>query len=120
MSVKTANTVTTLQKQLPAEQTDALRVLKTFQKLDNEFPLQYAICLLEIAMHEGMSLTELSDKAGMALSTVSRIVGALSNDRQKGVPYQLIEARVMPKNRRRKQLFLTAHGKGFIKGLTVS
>ena len=95
----------------------ALSVLQKFQSLDNEFPLQYAVCLLEIAMSEGLSLTDLATKTDMALSTVSRIVGALSDHRQKGLPYQLVEARVCPNNRRQKEIYLTKQGRAFLKKL---
>ena len=97
---------------------NVLHILHIFQSLNSEFPLQYAVCLLEIALNEGISLTELANKAGMALSTVSRIVGALSTDRQKGLPYQLVEARIDPTNRRRKSLHLTKQGRTFIKKFT--
>ncbi len=88
-----------------------LLLLRELQKIDPEFPLQYAVCLCEIAMDEGLSLTQLSQKTGMALSTVSRIVGALSRDRQKGQPYRLVRVTVSPAERRRKELTLTARGK---------
>jgi len=97
---------------------NVLDILHIFQSLGNEFPLQYAVCLLEIALDEGISLTALSEKSGIALSTASRIVGALSTDRQKGVPYQLVEARVNPTNRRQKEIYLTAQGRMFIKNFT--
>ena len=97
---------------------NVLNILHIFQSLGNEFPLQYAVCLLEIALDEGISLTDLARKSGIALSTVSRIVGALSNDRQKGVPYQLVEARICVNERRRKELYLTGQGRAFIKNFT--
>ena len=61
-----------------------IQLLREFQKIDPEFPLQYAVCLLEISKSEGCSLTHITEKTGMPLSTVSRIVGALSKHRQKG------------------------------------
>lgn len=93
---------------------DFLALLRELQKLDPEFPLQYAVCLGEIAMNEGLSLTHLSEKTGMPLSTVSRIIGALSGQRQKGVPYGLIRVRLSPTERRRKELYLTARGMAVI------
>lgn len=88
-----------------------LDVLHQLKKIDPEFPIQYAICLTEIANHSGCSLTDLSEKTGLALSTVSRIVGALSNYRQKGDPYGLIEMKISETERRKKELYLTPKGR---------
>lgn len=94
------------------------RLLQELQKIDSEFPLQYALCLSEIAVNEGMSLTELADKTGMPLSTVSRIVGALSKHRQRGTAYNLVKVTISPKERRRKQLTLTAKGQSVVNGIS--
>jgi len=67
--------------------------------------------LAKIAQDEGCSLTSLSERTGLALSTISRIVGALSSYRQKGTPYELIEMRVSETERRKKELFLTDKGR---------
>lgn len=94
-----------------------LQLLRELQKIDSEFPLQYAVCLAEIALDEGLSLSTLSDRTGMALSTVSRIVGALSKNRQKGAPYGLVRVKISPAERRRKELSLTPRGKAVINGI---
>lgn len=88
-----------------------LQLLRSIQKIDPEFPIQYAICLAEIAANEGCSLTSLSEKTGLALSTISRIVGALSEFRQKGAAYGFVEMRVSKEERRRKELYLTPSGR---------
>lgn len=88
-----------------------LSLLRKLQKIDSEFPIQYAICLAEIAEDEGCSLTSLAEKTGLALSTVSRITGALSDYRQKGEPFGFIEVKVSPAERRRKELYLTPLGR---------
>ncbi|MBI1326712.1 MAG: winged helix-turn-helix transcriptional regulator [Alphaproteobacteria bacterium] len=85
-------------------------MLHLFQKIDPEFPLQYAISLAVISQNEGMSLTSLSEKTGLALSTISRIVGALSDYRANGNPYGLVEIRLSPQERRKKELYLTEKG----------
>lgn len=95
-----------------------LHLLRELQKIDQEFPLQYAVCLAETSLNEGLSLTQLSEKTGMALSTVSRIVGALSNHRQKGAPYGLIKVSISEKERRRKEIYLTAKGKAIIDSIS--
>lgn len=96
-----------------------LRLLRELQKIDAEFPLQYAVCLGEISEDEGLSLTDLSVRTGMALSTVSRIVGALSKNRQKGsAPYNLVRVRTAANERRRKELYLTPRGRAVINSLS--
>lgn len=95
----------------------ALLLLRELQKIDAEFPLQYAVCLCEIAKAEGLSLTRLSEKTGLTISTVSRIVGALSKNRQKGASYGLIKVSVSAEERRRKELSLTPKGRAVIAGI---
>ena len=96
---------------------EVLGLLHELQKIDPEFPLQYAVCLCEIAMKEGLSLTSLSQRTGMPLSTVSRIVGALAQNRQRGVPYNLVRVALSVAERRKKELYLTARGKAVIGSL---
>jgi DNA-binding MarR family transcriptional regulator len=94
----------------PSTATAFLDLLNALRRVDPEFPLQYAICLTEIAMNEGISLTQLSERTNLALSTVSRIVGALSTVRQSGEAYGLVTLKISPKERRRKELSLTPKG----------
>ena len=91
-----------------------LRLMRELQKIDPEFPLQYAVCLGEIALEEGLSLTRLAEKTGMPLSTISRIVGALSRNRQRGTAYDLVRVVISPQERRKKQIFLTARGRAYV------
>jgi DNA-binding MarR family transcriptional regulator len=97
-----------------------LQTLRSFQKIDTGFPLQYAVCLIEIALAEGLSLSTLAKKTDIPLSTISRIAGALSTTRQKGKAYGLICVRTCPKEKRKKQLFLTRNGSRFINSLTIA
>ena len=94
-----------------------MSLLRQLERVDPEFPLNYSICLVEIARAEGLSLTKLSERTGLALSTVSRIVGALSQYRQNGQSYGLIELKVSPKERRRKELYLTPKGWVVMRGV---
>jgi len=94
-----------------------LKLLRELQKIDPEFPLQYAVCLAEISEHEGLSLTDLSNKTSMALSTVSRIVGALSKHRKNGAAYGLVQVKISPQERRRKELYLTTKGRAIINSI---
>lgn len=92
-------------------------LLQELQKIDAEFPLQYAICLAVITNEEGLSLTDLSQRTGMPLSTVSRAVGALGAKRQKGRPYHLVEVVVSMEERRKKQLYLTNRGRSLMNSI---
>ena len=103
-----------------ASKTDTLLcVLRALQSIDSEFPIQYALCLCEIAKNEGCSLTDLSEKTGLALSTISRIVGALSSFRQRGTPYEFITMHVSETERRRKELYLTDRGRAALAQITA-
>jgi len=90
------------------------QLLREMQKIDPEFPLQYMICLSEIAKADGLSLSELAHKTGMPLSTISRIIGALSKKRQKGKAFGLVNVQICPNERRRKELSLTPKGRAVI------
>lgn len=91
-----------------------LALLRTFQNIAPDFPMQYAVCLLHISRDEGLSLTDLAKTTGIPLSTASRIIGALSNHRQRGQAYGLVNVKVSTTERRRKMLYLTPHGKKII------
>ncbi len=97
-----------------------LKLLHALQKIDPEFPLHYAVCLTEIAMDEGLSLTTLAMRVNLSLSTVSRIVGALANNRQKGTPYGLVKLKIAVTERRRKEIYLTARGRAVIDGIVAT
>lgn len=92
-----------------------IETMEILRSLDSEFPIQHAISLGIISLNPGLSLTELADKANLTLSTISRIVGALSDHRANGRPHELIEVRVCESERRRKALFLTPKGESFLK-----
>jgi len=94
-----------------------LLLLRELQKMDPEFPLQYAVCLAHIALDQGLSLTALAERTGMPLSTVSRIVGALSSRRQKGAPFGLVRVVISAEERRKKELYMTARGKAVIQSI---
>jgi DNA-binding MarR family transcriptional regulator len=94
-----------------------LRLLRELQKIDPAFPLQYAVCLGIISQHEGLSISDLAYKTSLSLSTVSRIVGALSSTRQKGEPYGLVKVRISHYEKRRKEITLTPKGRLFIQSI---
>ena len=88
-----------------------LQSLLTLQEIDRALPLQYAVCLVEIARDEGISPSILSQRTNLGLSTVSRIIAALGDHRPNGRSYQLIHITTATGERRRKTLYLTAAGR---------
>lgn len=94
-----------------------IELLQFLRRIDPEFPIQYALCLSEIARHEGLSVTELAQRTGITLSTVSRIVSALSNSR--GRYGSLINVRFSSVESRRKELSLTPQGRTLIGHITA-
>ncbi len=115
MAEKPKKPVTKSQNQTGLE--NCLSYLKVFLNVNGEFPLHYMVALIEISKNEGMSLTELAKKTHLTLSTVSRIVGALSDYRANGKPYELVDLRLSKTERRRKELHLTTKGRTLIKRL---
>ena len=91
-----------------------LQSLRALQAIDRTFPLQYAVCLAEIARDEGISPSTLAQRTELGLSTVSRIIAALGAHRPNGHSYQLIYIATPPGERRRKQLHLTPAGESVI------
>ncbi|MAM34011.1 MAG: MarR family transcriptional regulator [Micavibrio sp.] len=108
---------TNVQVKNPTQLETFLNLIKIFRRIDSEFPIQYMLCLVEIAKTEGISLTELAERTQMSLSTVSRVVGALSNYRSNNQPYKLVSMKVSKTERRRKELSLTPKGQKLIKEL---
>jgi DNA-binding MarR family transcriptional regulator len=69
-------------------------------------------------MDEGLSLTDLSARTDMPLSTVSRVITALSKHSARGVSYGLVKVTVSPEERRKKRIALTAKGRAIINGVS--
>jgi DNA-binding MarR family transcriptional regulator len=86
-------------------------ILQELTAIDPEFPIQWAIVLIEIAFEEGISLKDVAERTGISMSVMSRTIGALSNSRRMGKPYGLVNVRASKEDLRRKELFLTAKGK---------
>lgn len=95
-----------------------INLLQELRRIDPEFPIQYALCLGEIARQEGLSLTELAQRTGIALSTVSRIIGALSASR--GRCGGLVNVKFSPIEARCKELSLTPRGNALLRRLLDS
>lgn len=93
--------------------TTALQLLNEFRKLDPEMPIQVATVFLEVANNgEPILMTDLGDRVGIAQSSVSRNVAALSKVNRFHQPgFDLLEAREDPMERRRKLVDLTVKGR---------
>ena len=97
-----------------------LSLLRALSGLDKDFPLPYAVFLLEVARNEGCSLSDLRKATGTPLPTLSRILWALSTKRQTGAePYRLIEQDYAADNHRRKVIRLSAKGRRLISRLNA-
>lgn len=100
------------------EITVLMRVLEEFRKLDPDLPIQYALSFLTLAANEGLSLGELATRLGIAQSSASRNVAALSAWHSFGKPgLDLVEAREDPRERRRKLVTLTPKGHALVETL---
>lgn len=94
------------------------RVLEAFRTLDPDLPIQYALSFITIAQNEGMSIGELAERLGIAQSSASRNVAALSRWHSFGkAGFDLVQAQEDPRERRRKVVTLTEKGRGFIDSL---
>lgn len=95
----------------------ALEALRS--TLDPDLPIQYALSFLTIAQNEGMSIRELSERLGIAQSSASRNVAALSRWHSFGkAGHDLVQAEEDPRERRRKILTLTPKGRTLAEDLS--
>ena len=92
-------------------------ILRAIQKVDPEFPVQYALCIAEISLNEGLCVTDLAIKTGMPLSTVSRIISALSKNRTRSRSYDLLDIIVSPHEKRKKLIYLNKKGQNFLNNI---
>jgi DNA-binding MarR family transcriptional regulator len=95
-----------------------IRVLEAFRTFDPDMPIQYALSFLTLAQNEGLSMGDLAHRLGIAQSSASRNVAALSKWHSFGKPgHDLVEAREDPRERRRKIISLTPAGRRLIEAL---
>jgi DNA-binding MarR family transcriptional regulator len=94
-------------------------ILKELMKIDPEFPLQWARCFHEIALNEGLTLNDVSERTGIAKSSVSRIIAGLSTGKKRydKNPYDLVKTVPSPTDSRAKEIYLTVKGKTLIDGI---
>ncbi len=80
--------------------------------LDDALPVQTLAVFLEIAKNEGITINELCDRVGLASSSASRNVAALSGQHWLKKPgLGLVETQTDPQDLRRKTIRLTAKGR---------
>jgi len=92
-----------------------VHVLEAFRKLDPDLPIQYALSFMTIAQNEGISIGELAERLGIAQSSASRNVAALSRWHSFGkAGLDLVQAQEDPRERRRKIVTLTEKGRAFL------
>lgn len=102
----------------PDEVTTVVHVLEAFRKLDPDLPIQYALSFMTIAQSEGISIGELAERLGIAQSSASRNVAALSKWHSFGkAGLDLVQAQEDPRERRRKIVTLTDKGRAFLEEL---
>ncbi|HYG84622.1 MAG TPA: winged helix-turn-helix transcriptional regulator [Azospirillum sp.] len=99
----------------PDEIATVARVLEAFRTLDPDLPIQYALSFITIAQNEGISIGELAERLGIAQSSASRNVAALSRWHSFGkAGLDLVSAQEDPRERRRKIVTLTDRGRAFL------
>ncbi|MDE9449273.1 winged helix-turn-helix transcriptional regulator [Aliiroseovarius sp. Z3] len=88
------------------------QIMSTLRVLDADMNMNQVVCLCWIALNEGRTQVELRQELGMASSTSSRSLAALSKMHRLGKPgLDLIEWVENPDDRRAKLLFLTTRGR---------
>lgn len=104
----------------PEDLDPIVRVLGAFRVLDPDLPIQYALSFLTIAQNEGMSIRDLSERLGIAQSSASRNVAALSKWHSFGkAGHDLVQAEEDPRERRRKIITLTDKGRTLARDLSA-
>ena len=97
-----------------------LKCVAELRKIDSEMPLPQVHCLFLLAKagETGMSLTELSKAAEIAMATASRYIGNLGKiNRFKEEGFNLVESYEDPMERRKKIIRLTPKGRVLINRL---
>lgn len=100
---------------------DVLKIVIAFRELDPDIQFSVAQVFLMIARagDEGVSLTDIADKANLGLSSVSRHVAALGKiNRHHEEGLGLVQTHEDPMERRRRLCTLTPKGRAFLRKLT--
>lgn len=92
---------------------NARAVLARFAACGEGMPVSYAQAFIEIAADPGLSVTILAERMNSPLSTVSRIVAALADQKK----YGLVAVRIDADEKRRKMVELTKAGRALAESL---
>lgn len=91
------------------------KVIESIRLLDATLPIQTFTTFLVIARQEGQSVNEIGNRIGLAQSSASRNVSALTEwDWRKKTSLKLVEYRQDPMNLSIKTVWLTAKGRGLV------
>lgn len=93
--------------------TRAILLIEEFRKVDKELPMQSALILLHVAKKPGISSKELAQLAGLAKSSISRNIAALSAEFGKGY----ITSYDDPLDRRNRVSKLTPEGERLVRSV---
>lgn len=95
-----------------------IEALKNMKSLNADMPVAQALSLLLIAKHEGLSLKELAERAGVGMASASRYVAAFGKPTGgRSQALGLVAAVEDPEERRKKVITLTPKGRAFINKL---
>jgi DNA-binding MarR family transcriptional regulator len=95
-----------------ARMRDFLSGLDLFVALSGRIPSQLIRAFCLVAMHEGESVRELKDKAGVSQSVMTRHLSDLGDrNRHKKEGFELVEQKVDLMDRRIHRAYLTPKGK---------
>lgn len=90
-------------------------LFSAFQEIDETMPLQVAITFLEVAIHEGCSLTDIWKMTGWSHSTLSRhLLDLGERNRHKEEGLKLLESRRDPLELRKNIYTLTPKGRKLV------
>lgn len=93
-------------------------IVRAFQQLNMELPMQQAAALLYIAANEGCMVLDMANATGMTQSAASRNIAALGKWARYGKPgLELIRTEEDPMERRRKLLYLTPKGRNAVQAI---
>jgi len=93
----------------------SLSAVKAFREQGEYITIQQMEVLYEIALKPAITMQELMHNTGLALSSISRNISALSDWQSVGKPgLGFVETIEDPEERRRKICFLTVKGRGFV------
>lgn len=94
----------------------ALLIIDELRQVDIKMPVQMAYVFLSIAREPGLSLSDLMQRTGLSLASVSHIVANLGRRHELGTPgYDLVITEEDPFQPRSKLVRLTEKGEAVAK-----